>query len=45
MLRLVSTHVNFHLLVQIVLHDQTMSQANAVWLHRMTCDIGIVSNI
>ena len=38
-------YVDFHLLVQTIVHDQAMSHSNAVWFHRMACDVGIVSNI
>jgi len=39
------THVDLHLLVQAIVHDQAVGHSNAVWLHGMSRDIGVVSDI
>lgn len=39
------THVNLHLLVQVVLHYQAMREPDPMRLHGMASDIGVVSNV
>lgn len=38
-------YVDFHLLVDPIVHDQAVRQPNAMGLHRMTSNVGIVSHI
>ena len=38
-------YIDFHLLVQVVLHDETVRQANSMRLHGMASHVGIVTNI
>jgi hypothetical protein len=38
-------YVNLHLLVQAIVHHQTVGHPDAVRLHRMTRDVGVVANI
>jgi len=45
MVVLLSTHINFHLLVDPIVHDQAMRQPNPMRFHGMPSDIRIVSNI
>jgi pyoverdine/dityrosine biosynthesis protein Dit1 len=40
-----ASYIDFHLLVDTVVHDQAVRQAYAMRLHRMTGDICVVSNI
>lgn len=39
------THVNLHLLVQAIVHDQTVGHPYTMRLHRMTRNVGIVSHV
>ena len=39
------TYVDFHLLVQLEIHDQAVRHPNAMRLHRMSCHIGIIAHI
>lgn len=39
------THVNLHLLINTIVHDQTVRQPNSMRLHGMTSNVGIVSNV
>lgn len=39
------THVDFELLIETVVHDKGVSQANAMRLHRMPGDVGVVAHI
>jgi hypothetical protein len=39
------TYVYLHLFVAAIIHDQTVSDPNSVWFHRMTSAIGIISHI
>jgi hypothetical protein len=39
------TYVDLHLLVEVVLHDETVRQTNTMRLHGVTSHIGIVSNV
>jgi hypothetical protein len=40
-----ATYVDFHLLVDAIIHNQTVSKPDSMRLHRMTSDVGIISNI
>ena len=40
-----STNINLHLLVEAIVHDQAMGHPDPMGLHRMTRDIGVVTNI
>ena len=40
-----NTHVNFHTLVEVVLHNKTVRQADTMRLHGMARNVGIVSNV
>lgn len=37
--------INLHLLVEGIVHDQTMGHPYAMWLHRVARDVGIVANV
>lgn len=39
------TYVYFHLFVEPIVHDQTVSQSDPMRLHWMTGNIGIIANI
>jgi hypothetical protein len=39
------TYIDFHLLVEVVLHDETVRQANSMRLHGMASHVGIIANI
>lgn len=39
------THINFHPLINAIVHDQAMSKPNSMRLHRMTRNIGIVTYV
>jgi hypothetical protein len=39
------THINLHLLVDAIVHDQAMRQPNSMRFHGMPGDISIISNI
>lgn len=39
------THVNLHLLVQAIIHDQAVGHSYAMRLHGMSSIVGIVSDI
>lgn len=39
------THIDFHLLVKAIIHDQAVGHTYAMRLHRMTGDVGIVAHI
>jgi hypothetical protein len=39
------THINLHLLVHAIVHDQAMRQPNSMRFHGMASDISIISNI
>lgn len=38
-------HINFEILVDIVVHDETVRQADSVRFHGMASHVGIVANI
>lgn len=38
-------HIYFHFLIQAIVHDETVSHPDAVRLHGMSSDIGVISNI
>ena len=38
-------YIDFHFLINTVVHNQAMSQPNTMRLHRMTSDVGIIANI
>lgn len=40
-----ATYIYLHLLVRPIVHDQAVGQPYAMRLHRMACDICIVSDI
>lgn len=40
-----STHIDFHLLVEAVVHDQTVGHPYAMRLHGMAGIVGVVSDI
>jgi len=40
-----STYVNFHLAIEPIVEQEIVCHAYAVWLHRMSLAIIIVSNI
>lgn len=40
-----AAHVDFHFLVQAIVHDQAVSHSYTMWLHGMTSIVGVVSNI
>lgn len=39
------TYVDFHVLVEAVVHDQAMSHSNTMRLHWMACTIVVVTHI
>ena len=39
------TYIDFHLLVQAIIHNQTVGHPNPVRLHRMPRDIGIITHV
>ena len=39
------TYIDFHVLIETIVHDQTMCQANSVRLHRMSCDICVIADV
>ena len=39
------TYIYFHILVQAIIHDETMSEPDSMRLHWMASGIGIVSNV
>jgi hypothetical protein len=39
------TYVNFHLLINSIVHDQAMRQPDSVRLHGMASNVGIVPHI
>jgi hypothetical protein len=39
------TYINFHPLVDTVVHDQAVCQPDTMRLHGMTCDVCIVTNV
>jgi len=39
------THINFHSLVNTIVHNQAMSQPDTMRLHRMSCNVCIVTNV
>ncbi len=39
------THIDFHSLINTIVHDQAMSQPYSMWLHRMARNVSIVANI
>lgn len=41
----VQTYIDFHLLVQPIVHDQTVGHSNPVRFHRMACNIGVVAHV
>jgi hypothetical protein len=41
----VLTHIDFHLVVGAIVHNQTMRQPYSMRLHRMTSYVGIISDI
>ena len=42
---MVMAHVNFHLFVQAIIHNQTVGHSNTVRLHGMTSIVGVISDI
>lgn len=38
-------YVDLHLLINAIVHDQTVCQAYAMRLHRMASDVGVISDI
>jgi hypothetical protein len=42
---MVMAHVDFHLLVEAVVHDQTVSHSDTMRLHGMAGVVGVVSDI
>lgn len=40
-----NTHIDLHLLVEAIVHDQAVGHAYTVWLHRVTGDVGIVTHV
>lgn len=41
----IQTHVNFHFLVQAIIHHQAVSHPNPMGLHGVASNIGIVADI
>jgi hypothetical protein len=39
------TYINFHPLVDTIVHDQAVGQPDTMRLHGMTCDVCIVTNV
>ena len=38
-------YIDFHLLIQAIIHNQTMSHPNPVRFHGMPCNIGIIAHV
>lgn len=39
------THINLHLFVKAIVHNQAMRHSNSMGFHRMACNIGIVAHV
>jgi hypothetical protein len=43
--RMKGTHIDFHPLINAIVHNQAVRQPDSMRLHRMACNIGIVTDV